>query len=148
MKVILTSDVKAIGKRDQVVNVAEGYARNFLFPRNLAVPADEKHMAELNKKRKVIELKTERNLEEAKAAAAKISEAKVTIKAKVGTGTKLYGAVTHGDIAEALEKQAGIRIDKHKVEVEEPIKTLGEFEVPIRLHKDAVGHLKVEVVPA
>ncbi len=148
MKVILTSDVKAIGKRDQIVNVAEGYARNYLFPRNLAVPADEKHMAELNKKRKAVDVKTEKALDEAKALAEQINQAKITVKAKVGTGTKLYGAVTHGDIAEALEKQTGIKIDKHKVEVEEPIKTLGEFEVPIRLHKDAIGHLKVEVIPA
>ena len=148
MKVILISDVKAIGKRDQVVNVAEGYARNYLLPRNLAVPADAKHMAELQKKRGAVEAKSERNLGESKDLAQQINEAKIIIKAKVGTGTKLYGAVTHGDIAEALEKQAGIKIDKHKVEVEEPIKTLGEFEVPIRLHKDAIGHLKIEVIPA
>lgn len=148
MKVILTSDVKAIGERDQIVNVAEGYARNYLFPRNLAVPADAKHMAELQKKRGVVEAKSEKALGESKDLAQQINEAKIIIKAKVGTGTKLYGSITHGDIAEALEKQAGIKIDKHKVEVEEPIKTLGEFEVPIRLHKDAIGHLKIEVIPA
>lgn len=148
MKVILTQDVKAIGKREQVVNVAEGYARNFLFPRNLAVPADDIHMSQLQKKRQAEESKSERALDEAKTIAQQINEAKITIKAKVGTGSRLYGAITHGDIADALEKQAHIKIDKRKIELEEPIKTLGEFDVPVRLQKEAIGHLKIEVVPA
>lgn len=145
MKVILTADVKAIGKREQIINVAEGYARNFLFPKNLAVPADGAHLTEIMKKRKAEEAKSEKNIEEAKVIALKINESKITIKMKVGGGTKLYGAITNGDIADALEKQAGIVVDKRKIEIEEPIKSLGEFEVPVRLHKNAVGHLKVEI---
>lgn len=146
MQVILTSDVKEIGKREQIVNVAEGYARNFLFPRNLAVPADGAHLAQLQKKHKAEEQKSEKTLGEHKDIAARLNEAKVTIKGKVGAGSRLYGAITAGDIAEALEKQSDIKIDKRKIEMEEPIKTLGEFDIPVRLHKDAIGHMKVEVV--
>lgn len=146
MKVILTGNVKNVGKVDDLVNVSEGYARNFLFPRKLAVEANAANMAEFNKRKKTEELKGEKALQEAKETGAKISETKVTIVGKVGSGSRLYGSITSGDIADALEKQAGIKIDKRKIELDEPIKALGQFEVPIRLHRQVTTRLKVEIV--
>lgn len=146
MKVILTREVTSLGRRDDIVNVAEGYARNYLFPRNLAVQANGTHLAELEKRRKLDESRGEKVLEEAKDLTERLNEVQITIKGKVGAGTKLYGSITHADIADALEQQTEIKIDKRKIEMEEPIKSLGTYEVPIRLHKDAVAHIKVEVV--
>jgi large subunit ribosomal protein L9 len=146
MKVILTHEVKSVGRPDDIVNVSEGYARNYLFPRNLAIAANEANLAALNKRRRIEENKGEKLLAEAKDLAGRLTEAKVTVRGRVGSGTKLYGSITHADIADALEKQAGIKIDKRKIELHEPIKTLGEFDVPVRLHREAVAHLKIEVV--
>lgn len=146
MKVILTREIKGVGRSDDVVNVSEGYARNYLFPRKLAVPATEANLAELAKRRKAEELRGEKIKEEAKDLASRLSEVMVTVKHKVGSGTKLYGAVTPADIVEALEKQTGIKLDKRKIEIVEPIKSVGTYEVPVRLHREAVAHLKVEVV--
>jgi len=146
MKVILTREVKSLGRRDDVVNVAEGYARNYLFPRNLAVSATPVHLAEIEKRSKVEEARGDKALDEAKSLSEQLDEVQITIKGKVGAGTKLYGSITHADIADALEQQAQIKIDKRKVEMEEPIKSLGTYDVPIRLHRDAVAHVKVEVV--
>jgi len=146
MKVILIREVKSLGRRDDIVNVAEGYARNYLFPRNLAIPATPANLAELEKKRKAEEAHGEKAIEEAKTLAERLAEVQITIKGKTGTGTKLYGSITHADIAEALEQQTGIKIDKRKVEMEEPIKSLGMYEVPIHLHKEAIVTLKVEVI--
>lgn len=146
MKIILTREVKSLGRRDDIVNVAEGYARNYLFPRNLAVSATPAHLAELEKRSKVEEARGDKALDEAKSLSEQLDEVQITIKGKVGAGTKLYGSITHADIADALEQQANIKIDKRKVEMEEPIKSLGTYDVPIRLHRDAVAHVKVEVV--
>jgi large subunit ribosomal protein L9 len=146
MKVILTGNVKNVGKVDDLVNVSEGYARNFLFPRKLAVEANAANMAEFNKRKKTEELKGEKALQDAKETGAKISETKVTIVGKVGSGSRLYGSITSGDIADALAKQAGIKIDKCEIELDEPIKALGQFDVPIRLHRQITTRLKVEIV--
>ena len=146
MKVILTREVKSLGQRDDIVNVADGYARNYLFPRSLAVPATDANIAELGKRRKAEEARGEKAVGEAKGVAGQLAGAQLTIQGKVGTGTKLYGSITHADIAEALERQTGIKIDKRKIELEEPIKSLGSYDVPIRLHREAVVHVKVEVV--
>lgn len=146
MKVILTQNIKGVGCADDVVNVSDGYARNYLFPRKLALPANDVNLKQVEKRKQVEEARGEKALEESKGLADQIGEAQITIKGRVGTGTKLYGSITHADIADALEQQAGIKIDKRKIEMEEPIKSLGSYEVPIRLHKDAVAHLKVEVV--
>lgn len=146
MKVILTREVKGLGKTDDIVNASEGYARNFLFPRQLAVPADGGHMAELSKRRKVVEQKGEKLLEEAKALGEKIQDKQVTIKGKVGQGSKLYGAVTAADIAEAIQKQLGAKVDKRKIDAGEPIKTLGSHDIRIHLHHDVTLKMQVEVV--
>lgn len=146
MKVILAQDVKNIGKRDEIVNVSDGYFRNFLAPRNLAVPAAGNALAEWEKRRKTEQAKSAKQASDAKSLAAQLAEMKVTIKGKVGVGSKLYGSITPADIADALEKQTGVKIDKRKIELDEPIKSLGSFDVPIRLHREAIAHLKVEVV--
>ncbi|HUV04385.1 MAG TPA: 50S ribosomal protein L9 [Armatimonadota bacterium] len=146
MKVILAREVKGLGLHDDIVNVSDGYARNYLFPRGLAVAATKPNLAELEKRRKIEEARGEKTVGEAKDLAERLAEVQITIKGKVGTGTKLYGAITHADIADELEKQTGIKIDKRKIELEEPIKSLGTYDVPVRLHRDAVTHLKLEVL--
>lgn len=146
MKVILSEDIKGVGKADEIVNVAEGYARNYLFPRKLAVEANDANMAAWNKRKKNEEARNQRIADDAKALAAQISGVKVIIKGRVGTGSKLYGSITHADIADALEEQKGIKIDKRKIELVDQIKTIGEFDVPIKLHKEASATLKVEVI--
>ena len=146
MKVILTREVKGLGQHDDIVNVAEGYARNYLLPRRLAVPATNANIAEMEKRHRAGEIRGEKTIEEAKDLAERLAEVQLTVKGKVGAGTKLYGAITHADIAEELEKQTGIKIDKRKIELEEPIKSLGTYDIPIRLHREAVTHLKLEVL--
>jgi len=146
MKVILTQDVKSIGKKDEIVNVSEGYFRNYLLPRQLGLAAEGAALAEWTKRRKNEEAKAAKLSADAKDLAARIEQVKVTVKGKVGAGSKLYGSITSADIAAALEKQTGMKIDKRKIELEEPIKALGTFTLPIRLHKDATTHLKIEVV--
>lgn len=146
MKVILTAEVKGVGKPEEIVNVSEGYARNFLFPRKMAIEANATNMAAWNNKRKMEESKSQKLADDAKNLASRIAGVRISIKGKVGAGSKLYGSITHADIADALEKQKGIKIDKRKIELDEPIKSLGEFDVPIRLHRDALATLKIEVV--
>lgn len=146
MKVILVREVKSLGKPDDIVNVAEGYARNFLLPRQLAVPADAGHTAELEKRRKKEEQKGEKLLEEGKSLGEKLEGKHVTIKGKVGQGTKLYGAITSADIVEAIQTQLDLKVDKRKIETEEAIKTIGAHDIRIHLHRDVIVGMQVEVV--
>jgi len=146
MRVILTREVEGRGRCDDIVNVSEGYARNYLFPRRLAVQATKANLAELEKRHRAEGTRGEKAVEEAKDLADQLAEVQLIVKGKVGAGTKLYGSITHADIAEELEKQTGIKIDKRKIELEEPIKSLGTYDIPIRLHREAVTHLKLEVI--
>lgn len=146
MKVILTREVNSLGKPDDVVNVAAGYARNYLFPRQMAMPATAANLAELSRRLKVEDLKGEKRLEDAKEVAERLAGMEITLTGKVGSGTKLYGAITAADIAEAIQRAADVRIDKRKVELDEPIKTLGSYTVAIRLHREVSANVKVEVV--
>lgn len=146
MKVILTRDVKELGKAGSVVNVAEGYARNFLLPRKLATIADEGAMKNLETKKKVLEIKGEKVLAEAEQIAGQINNLKITISGKAGAGSKLYGSVTSQDIADALTKQHNIKVDKRKIHIDEPIKSVGSYQVPIKLHHDVSAIIHVEVV--
>ncbi len=145
MKVALTKDIKELGKAGQIVNVAEGYARNYLLPRKLAVPADEGLVKTLDQRRKTLAVKGEKQLEQAKEIAVSLAEVDVTVTHKTGTGTKLYGSVTSQDIAEALLKQHKIDIDKRKIHIDDPIKSTGHFEVPVKLHHDVSAIIKVQV---
>ena len=146
MKVVLAKDVKDLGKSGQIVNVAEGYARNFLFPRKLATPANAGAMKQIETKKKTVEIKMEHQASEAKEIAERLKGTTVTVKGKTGSGTKLYGSITHQDIADALLKQHRMKVDKRSIHVAEPIKSTGAHEASIKLHHDVSATITVEVV--
>lgn len=146
MKVILTKDVKDLGKAGQVINAADGYARNYLLPRKLAIEADAGALAALDRKKKILEVKGEKMLAEAQEIAEKINNLKVTVSGKAGSGTRLYGSITNQEIADALLAQHSISVDKRKIHITEPIKNIGTFEVPVKLHHDVTATIHVEVV--
>ena len=145
MKLILTQDVKGQGKKDQVVDVSDGYARNFLLPRGLAVPADAKAMSEIKNREASKQHKIDTERAAAKETAQKLSEITVKIVAPGGTDGRLYGSVTSKDIAESLEKQFGISVDKRKLSLAENIKTFGTYNVDVKLYTDVSGKVKVFV---
>jgi large subunit ribosomal protein L9 len=146
MKVILTQDVKDVGKAGELVNASEGYARNFLIPRKMALVADAAAMKAYEKKKKTLAMKGEKLLADAKATAEKINNLKIVVKGKTGSGSKLYGSITNAEIADALQSQHGIKLDKRKIHIADPIKTVGSFEVPVKLHHDVSTNIHVEVV--
>lgn len=146
MKVILSKDIKDLGKAGAVVNVAEGYARNFLFPRKLATEAGAGAIKQLETKKKIVELKLEHQLAEAKEIADRLKGVKITVTGKTGTGTKLYGSITSQDIADGLLKQHHIRVDKRSIHLADPIKTLGAHQASIKLHHEVSVTLIVDVV--
>lgn len=146
MKLILTRDITDLGKAGQVVNVSDGYGRNFLLPRKLAIVADSGALASLDNKRKILEVKGDKMLVEAQEIAQKIDQLKVVITGKAGSGTKLYGSVTSQEVADALLQQHSISVDKRKIQITEPIKSMGSFEVPVKLHHDVTATIHVEVV--
>lgn len=144
MKVILLKDVKNVGKKGEVINASDGYARNFLFPKKLAQEANDVNMHNLNKK---IEADRKKKLEEIEAAqklANELKDKEVKIKAKSGDNGKLFGAITSKDIATALNKQYNVDIDKKKI-VTETIKTMGAFEVEVKLYPEVSTKIKVVV---
>jgi len=144
MKVIFLQDVKGQGKKGEVKDVAEGYARNFLLPKGyvqLATDGAKKTLEQINAS---LEKKKQREKEEAEALAARLAEMTVVLKAKAGEGGRLFGAITSKQIAEALEKMS-ISIDKRKIELSEPIRSLGVTKVPLKLHPDVRGVLSVQV---
>jgi large subunit ribosomal protein L9 len=145
MKVILLEDVERLGKRGALLNVADGYGRNFLIPKKLAAPATEANMkfAEAqSKKLKIQEAKEEKSATELKAELDQVS---LVIPMKAGEGDVLFGSVTSANLAEALE-QKGYSIDKRKIELEEPIKRLGDHQVKVHLHKNVSAHVRISVV--
>ena len=145
MKLILTQDVKGQGKKDQVINVSDGYARNFLLPKGLAVPADAKSMSEIKSREESRLHKIETEKAAAKETAAKLEMVTVKIIGQAGSDGRLYGSVTAKDIAEALEKQHGIVIDKRKLTLSEPIKTFGTYNTEVKLYTEITGKVKVTV---
>ncbi len=146
MRVILTKDVKDLGKAGDVVNVAEGYGRNYLLPRKLAILADAGALKALEHKKRILEMKGEQLAAQAREIAERLKDIRVTITGKSGSGTKLYGSVTSQEIADALLKQHSIKIDKRKIHITEPIKNIGTFEVPVKLHHDVSAIIHVDVV--
>ena len=145
MKVILLQDVKGLGSEGEVVNVKDGYARNFLLPKKLVIEATEGNLKTLKKQRASRKLKEQHEIDEAKDIVAKLEESPIEIIAKSGEGGKLFGSVTSKDLAEALEKQYKVKIDRRKIVLPEPIKELGMRDVEVKLHTDAVGRLKVNI---
>ena len=144
MEVILREDVDKLGRRGEVVKVAEGYGRNFLLPRGLALVVNEANKAMIAKERKAHELRMAKEKAEFQAVADRINGIRFVAPRKVGENDILYGSVTSGDIADFL-KGKGVEIDKRKVQLEEPIKKLGEHEVQVKLHPEVSARLKVLV---
>ncbi|HZK24515.1 MAG TPA: 50S ribosomal protein L9 [Oscillospiraceae bacterium] len=147
MKVILAQDVKALGKKGDVKEVAEGYARNYLFPRGLAVEATGGQLKELQQQQQRTAEKQAKVLAEAERKAAKISGMQIEISMRVGENGRLFGSVTSGDLAVALQKK-GVKVDKRKIELSEPIKNLGSYPLRIKLHSEVDASLTVKVVAA
>lgn len=145
MKVFLKEDVKNLGRMGEVLSVADGYARNFLLPKKLAVEANTKNIKEFEHYKKMIQEKAAKVRDAAKLSADKISAVSLTIKAKAGEEEKLFGSVTTMDIAEAL-KAEGYDIDKKKISLEEPIKRLGSYSVEVKIHPEISASVKVNVV--
>lgn len=145
MQVILNQDVKGQGKKGQMVNVSDGYARNFLLPRGLAKEATKSNINVMKGKAESLEYKIKTETEEAKNTAEKMKEIEVVIKAKAGDNGKLFGSITSKDVAEELKMQHHIKIDKKKI-VMNDIKTLGVTEVTVKLYTGVTGTLKVNVL--
>jgi large subunit ribosomal protein L9 len=146
MKVVLTQDMESLGLGGEIVNVAKGYARNYLIPRGMALEATEQNIKLTERQRKNIEIKRIKAKEEALKVKERLSGISVTIAQKVGEEDKLYGSVTTMDIAEQLEKQ-GITVERRRMVLDKPIKTLGDFAVTVKLHPDVSASIKVVVVP-
>ena len=145
MKVILLKDVKGQGKKDQVVNVSDGYARNFLFPNGLAIAADAKALNEIKNKEASKQHKIDVERSEAKAIAEKLSGILVKIPSTAGADGRLYGSVTTKDISDALSKDFGISIDKRKIVMNDPIRAYGNYQLDVKLYTDVSGKINVLV---
>ncbi len=146
MKVILLEDVKKLGKKGDLVNVADGYARNYLFPRNLAEEATSGSIKQLKQEKTALERKKQKEIETAKQIAEKLSQTSVTLKVKAGDKGKLFGSVTTKDISDALKKQHKVEIDKRKIEISEPIKSLGSYVVDIKLAPEVQTQVTVKII--
>jgi large subunit ribosomal protein L9 len=145
MRVILRQDLENLGQAGEVVTVRPGYGRNYLLPRGLAAPATEKDVAKLEHERRVIATRNAKLAKDLQGQVDRLSQVSVSLARNTGEGDKLYGSVTNRDIADALKEQ-GHTVDPKTIHLEEPIKTLGMTEVPIRLGKDATAKIKVWVV--
>lgn len=146
MKVVLNQDVKGLGKKYQIAEVSEGYARNFLFPRNIASIVDNKTLNESNTKKAAIDYKRKKELEKATTLKNKIEKAYIEFKHKVGEGSKLFGSITEKEISDKINEKFGIEIDKKKISLKTPIKNLGEYSANIKLYEGVIANLKILVV--
>jgi large subunit ribosomal protein L9 len=147
MKVILTEEVANVGQAGQVVEVAPGYARNYLLPRKLAIEATKGNVKSLQHHRRGIESRQKKLAQGAQALGERITRTPITIAARAGETGRLYGSVTAADVAQEIQRALKIEVDKRKVEIPEPIKVLGEHEVKVRLHRDVQVTATVAVVP-
>ena len=145
MKVILTADVKGQGKKGQLIDVSDGYARNFLLPRKLAQEATADNINTMKMNDKAMQEKRQKEREEALALSKVLKEMTLTVMAKGGGAGRLFGSVTNAEIADALEKQHKIQLDKRKIVLKEPIKTVGTFTATCKLGYEVVADLKVEI---
>lgn len=148
MKIILLEDVKALGKKGEIVNVSDGYARNFILPKKLGLEATGKNLNDLKLKKANEEKVAKEQLEEAQALGKKIEAGQVELAIKVGEGGKAFGSVSSKEIAAALKEQMGYDIDKKKIQLKDAIKVLGTHDVPIKLHSKVTAKLKVIVKEA
>lgn len=146
MKVILKTDIKGVGKKNELINASDGYARNFLFPKNLAVEANSENMSKLQAQKNSEQFKKDTEKEDAKKIAEKLTKITVRIQVKAGENGKIFGGVSAKDISEELEKQHKIKIDKKKIVLNETIKTLGVHSVEVKLYENVLGTIKVNVI--
>ena len=146
MKVILKADVKGIGTAGAVVDVKDGYARNFLFPRGLALEATPGNLKVLEQQKAAEQARLAREQEEAQEVAAKIDGKTITLKMKTGENGKLFGSITTKDIADAIDQAYGVSIDRRKIELKEPIKSLGTQQIEVRVHPEVSARITLTVV--
>ena len=145
MKVLLTQTVKNVGKPGDIKEVADGYARNYLIPRGLAAVATAAAVKQAESQRAAEQRREEKNVAENQKLATTLGETSVTLRARAGTQGRMYGAITAADIAAAIEQKVGRPIDRHRIEIEGPIRTLGEHKVPIRVARDLVPEVTVTI---
>lgn len=145
MKVILNQDIKALGKKGDIVNVSDGYARNYLLPKGLVVEANDFTIKKTKEQKKGKEIRKNREKEEAQALADKISKATIAIKKKAAEDGRLYGSVTTKDIAQELQSQAKIKVDKRKINLAEPIRYIGDISVDIKVYPEIIASFRVKV---
>lgn len=148
MKVILMKDIKGTGKKGDIINTSDGHARNYLFPRKLAVEASDGNLSKLSHEKKTEDKKRQEALEAAQALKAKIEEKTVTFAIKAGEGGKLFGSVTTKEIAQSLKKEHGIPVEKKKIVMDQPLKSIGTTSVKIKIHPKVQAELKVVIKEA
>ena len=146
MKVILLKDVKSLGKKDEIVDISDGYARNYVLPKGIGKEANAVNLNDLKLKKANEEKVAKEKLEDAKKLAVKLETKEVTVKIKSGEGGKTFGSISSKEIAAAAKEQCSLDVDKKKIQLSEAIKSLGEYEVQIKLHPQVVGKLKVKVI--
>ena len=146
MEVVLLEDVKALGKKGQIVKVNDGYARNFILPKKLGIEATSKNLNDLKLQKANADKIAAEQLQAAKDLAADLAEKSITLSIKAGEGGKAFGSVSSKEITKAIQDQLGMEIDKKKLVLPEPLKTFGTHEVPIKLHREVTGKLAGKVV--
>ena len=146
MKVILKADIKGVGKKDQVINASDGYVRNFLFPKNLAVEANNENMSKLKAQENSKAYKKGQEKEEAKKIAEKLAGIQLKVLVKAGENGKIFGGVSAKEVSDLLKEEYKIEVDKKKIELKETIKTLGVRTLTIKLYEGVIGNLKIDVI--
>ncbi len=145
MEIVLLEDVKSLGKKGQIVKVNDGYARNYILPKKLGVEANAKNLNDLKLQKAHADKLAAEQLAAAKELAASLEAAKVTLAVKSGEGGKVFGSVSSKEIAAAVKEQCSLELDKKKIQIQEPIKTLGVHEVLVKLHRDVTAKLRIQV---
>ena len=145
MEIVLLEDVKSLGKKGQIVKVNDGYARNYILPKKLGVEANAKNLNDLKLQKAHADKLAAEQLAAAKELAASLEAAKVTLAVKSGEGGKVFGSVSSKEIAAAVKEQCSLELDKKKIQIQEPIKTLGVHEVLVKLHRDVTSKLRIQV---
>ena len=146
MKVILKENIKGVGKKDEIINASDGYARNYLFPKNLAVEANATNLSKLKTKQDSENYKKNQEKEEAKALAEKLEKVRLRFNVKTGENGKVFGGVSSKEIAEKLEKEYNFKVDKKKIELKETIKTLGITKINVKLYEGVIASLNIDVL--
>lgn len=147
MKVILQQEVKKVGKKGDIIEVSEGYARNYLLPQKLAIPATNSNVNNAQQQKDAEQRKIQRAVDEARVMASQLSKVEVTLSVKTGEGGKMFGSVTAKDIADALVAQQGIDLDKRKIELKDAIKSPGTYPIAIKIHPEVSAQIQVHVRP-